>query len=55
MLRAGYRFGVEEYDLPSFGAGINIPYVGPDLRFDYGFSRLERLGSVHRVGLSLSL
>ena len=55
VLRAGYRFGVEEYDLPSFGAGLNIPYLGRNLRFDYGFSRLARLGSVHRVGLNLAL
>lgn len=55
MLRAGYRFGIEEYDLPSFGAGINIPYAGRELRFDYGFSHLARLGAVHRVGLNLSL
>jgi hypothetical protein len=55
MLRAGYRFGIEEYDLPSFGAGINIPYEGRSLRFDYGFSRLNRLGAVHRVGLNLAL
>ncbi len=55
MLRTGYRFGIEEYDVPSFGAGINIPYAGPDLRFDYGFSRLSRLGTVHRVGLNFSL
>ena len=55
MLRAGYRFGIEEYEVPSFGAGINIPYAGPDLRFDYGFSRLSRLGTVHRVGVNISL
>jgi hypothetical protein len=55
VLRAGYRFGIEEYDIPSFGAGINIPYFGRDLRFDYGFSRLSRLGTVHRVGLNVSL
>ncbi len=55
MLRTGYRFGIEEYNVPSFGAGINIPYAGPDLRFDYGFSRLSRLGTVHRVGLNISL
>ncbi|NNE35300.1 MAG: PorV/PorQ family protein [Rhodothermales bacterium] len=55
VLRAGYRFGIEEYDIPSFGAGINIPYSGRDLRFDYGFSRLSRLGPVHRIGLNVSL
>ncbi|GIV60455.1 PorV/PorQ family protein [Rhodocaloribacter litoris] len=52
-LRAGYRFGVEEFTLPSLGLGLHIPYLGPDLRFDYGFNRLERLGTVHRIGLNL--
>ncbi len=55
MLRTGYRFGIEEYDLPSFGAGVNLPLAGRDVRFDYGFSRLARLGAIHRVGLNLSL
>lgn len=56
-LRAGYRFGVEEYDLPSFGAGLMLPEVVSafQLRFDYGFTRLERLGVVHRVGLNVGL
>ncbi len=54
-LRMGYRFGIEEFTTPSMGLGLRIPYVGPDLRFDYGFNRLERLGPVHRVGLNLGL
>ena len=55
ILRVGYRFGIEEYTTPSAGLGLRIPYLGPDLRFDYGFNRLERLGNVHRVGLNLGL
>ncbi|GIV61506.1 MAG: hypothetical protein KatS3mg044_0372 [Rhodothermaceae bacterium] len=54
-LRAGYRFGVEEYTLPGLGLGLYLPLPGPDLRFDYGFNRLERLGTIHRIGLNLSL
>ncbi len=54
-VRTGYRFGVEEFELPSFGFGLSVPYAGPDLRFDYGFSHLDRLGSVHRVGLNIDL
>ncbi len=56
-LRGGYRFGVEEFDLPSFGAGLMLPNIVDALqvRFDYGFTRLERLGAVHRVGLNLGL
>ncbi len=52
-LRGGYRFGIEEFTVPSLGVGLQIPYLGPSFNFDYGFSHLERLGTVHRVGLNL--
>ena len=55
FLRTGYRFGIEEYTAPSFGLGLKLPVAGPVLRFDYGFNRLERLGTVNRIGLNLSL
>ena len=55
VLRSGYRFGVEEANLPSFGFGLILPGLGPDAQFDYGFNRLERLGSIHRIGLNLQL
>lgn len=54
-LRTGYRFGVEELSVPSFGIGLILPDVGPLARFDYGFTSLERLGSVHRVSLEIGL
>ncbi len=54
-LRAGYRFGLDEYTLPSLGAGVKTDQLGPTLQLDYGFSQLERLGTVHRVGLNVSL
>lgn len=55
-LRGGYRLGVDEYDLPSLGAGLMLPELGGlGARFDYAFSHLERLGTVHRVGLNLSM
>ena len=54
-LRAGYRFGIEEFTVPSFGVGLILPYLGPELRFDYGFSQLERLGQLHRVSLMVAL
>lgn len=55
-LRAGYRFGVEEFDIPSFGAGFILPSVsGLTTRFDYGFNRMEKLGAVHRLGINLSM
>jgi len=54
-LRAGYEFGLEEASAPSFGAGIIVPGLGPDLRVDYGFNRFDRLGNIHRIGLNLKL
>ena len=54
-LRLGYRFGVEEFTTPSVGVGIMIPNLSPELRFDYSFNRLERLGAVHRIGFNIGL
>ena len=53
-LRTGYRFGIEEFTVPSFGVGLILPYLGPELRFDYGYSQLERLGQLHRVSLMVA-
>jgi hypothetical protein len=55
MLRAGYRFGVEEVQIPGIGFGLIIPGIGPEVRFDYGLSKMTRLGTVHRAGLNISL
>ena len=55
VLRTGYRFGIEEFTVPSFGVGLILPYLGPELRFDYGFSQLERLGQLHHVSLMVNL
>ena len=57
VLRGGYRFGVEEFTVPSLGAGLLLDdLLGPvALRVDYGFNQLDRLGTVHRVGLNLGL
>jgi len=54
-LRTGYRFGVDELDMPSLGFGLILPGLGPDVRFDYGFNHLERLGSIHRISLDVGL
>lgn len=54
-LRTGYRFGIAEYTVPSAGIGLQLPFAGPDIRFDYGFSQLERLGSIHRITLNAAL
>lgn len=55
VLRTGYRFGVNGYTIPSAGIGIRVPVFGPELRFDYGYSQLDRLGDIHRVGINLSI
>lgn len=55
MFRLGYRFGIEEFQLPGIGIGIRIPLAGKYFRFDYGFSELERLGTIHRFGFNLFL
>ncbi len=54
-LRTGYEFGLEEASTPSFGLGLVVPGLGPALRLDYGFNRLDRLGNIHRIGLNLRL
>ena len=56
ILRAGYRFGVDEFSTPSLGTGLMLPNLGGfEARFDYGFSHLDRLGTIHRVGLNVGL
>lgn len=58
VTRVGYRLGAEERSLPSFGFGLNVDDVagvapGTRLRLDYGFARMDRLGSTHRVGVNV--
>ncbi len=55
ILRSGYRFGIDERTLPAVGAGVLFDELGPELRFDYGYDQLERLGVVHRVGMVVNL
>lgn len=52
-LRAGTRFGAGEY-VGSAGASLALPVAGRRFGVDYGFSRFERLGNVHAIGLRLS-
>ena len=55
-LRAGYRFGVEEATAPSLGFGVQVPGLGDrQLRADYGYEQLDRLGATHRIGVSVQL
>lgn len=55
FVRTGYSFGYEELNLPSMGAGFEIPYAGKALKIDYGFTNFERLGNLHRFGLQVKI
>lgn len=57
MVRMGYRLGVEEMRTPALGVGLRLPerLANVQVRFDYGFQQLERLGTVHRIGVNLGL
>ena len=62
MLRAGYRFGVEEVQIPGLGFGLIIPGIGPEVRWrdhggkDYIRSRLQsKRGSRRRLSPNFSL
>ena len=51
FLRTGYQFGLDEYILPSAGAGVLLPLSNYDIMIDYGFSNRERLGSIHHFSI----
>ncbi len=56
FVRAGYRLGLEEANLPTLGFGVNVPGLGAGrLRADYGYAQLDRLGATHRIGLNVRL
>ena len=54
-VRGGYQLGRDFYSVPSLGFGVQAPGLGPALRADYGFTRHDLLGSVHRVGVTVGL
>ncbi len=55
FVRSGYEFGIEERKWPSFGVGVEVPFTGKKLKADYGYTVYERLGGIHRIGLSVAL
>lgn len=55
FVRTGYEIGVQERQWPSFGVGFELPYSGKKLKADYGYTLYERLGGIHRIGLSVAL
>jgi len=54
FIRGAYRFDYESGDF-SFGGGINLNVAGFNSRFDYSYSTMGVLGSVHRFGLGLAI
>lgn len=52
-LRGGYRYNYDDEDF-TFGAGVNIPFSGSLVNFDYAYSLYDILPSVHRVSVNLS-
>tara|TARA_R110002124_G_scaffold270742_1_gene439435 strand:+ start:11726 stop:12724 length:999 start_codon:yes stop_codon:yes gene_type:complete len=55
FIRAGYEFGNKERILPSFGAGVKVPFSGKMLKADYGYTNFDRLGTIHRISLGFNL
>jgi len=53
-LRGGYKFNVLEQDL-TFGAGIKYNAGFSLLTFDYAYAGFERLGSSHRISVSVGI
>ena len=54
-LRTGYEFGQLERKMPSLGGGVRVPFMGRTLKADYAYTRFERLGQIHRIGVSVTL
>lgn len=55
FVRSGYEFGIEERKIPSVGGGIKMDFMGRILKADYGYTLYERLGAIHRIGVSFEL
>lgn len=55
FVRTGYEFGIEERKIPSVGGGIKLDFMSRILRADYGYTLYERLGPIHRIGVSFEL
>ena len=55
FLRTGYEFGQLERKMPSLGGGVHVPFIGRTLKADYAYTRFERIGQIHRIGVSVTL
>jgi hypothetical protein len=54
FLRGGYKFNVDEQNY-SFGLGLNVPISLAEFTLDYAFTNFQRLGSAHRLSITLGL
>lgn len=54
-VRTGYEFGTVEKGIPALGTGLHFKRNFGILRLDYGFNNKERLGSIHRATIGLTL
>jgi hypothetical protein len=52
-LRGGYRFNYDDESF-TFGAGVNIPFSGSIMVFDYAMSMYDILPDVHRISLGIA-
>ncbi|MCB9019607.1 MAG: PorV/PorQ family protein [Chitinophagales bacterium] len=55
FVRSGYQFATDLAAWPSFGFGVRVPRYFGTVQLDYGFQYMNRLGTVNRIGLQLSL
>lgn len=55
FVRTGYEHGMDEVQMPNFGAGFKVPFGQRSINLDYGFSTRERLGSMHRLTFKFNL
>ncbi|MFH1198043.1 MAG: PorV/PorQ family protein [bacterium] len=53
FLRGGYKYNYDDEDF-TFGAGVNLPFNGNVINFDYAYSLYDILPSIHRISLSLT-
>jgi hypothetical protein len=53
FLRIGYRFGVDEQNMPTLGAGLLYDARFGRFRFDYAFANFSTLGPTHRITVSV--
>jgi hypothetical protein len=51
-MRGGYKFNFDDQEF-AFGAGVNVPFAGSAVYFDYSYSVYDLLPGVHRISVKL--